>query len=108
LKDIFGNLLGGRGEPVREPNPAHASKSRPARPSDNDLYRKGDVIGGKYYVHRILGMGGFGVVLLVSERESNELCALKTFRKEFLALQLGKRSRRRRYCGSIWRNTLSF
>ena len=49
------------------------------------FYKKGDVIGGKYEVHGTLGMGGFGVVLLATERDTNELRALKTFRDEFLA-----------------------
>ena len=33
----------------------------------------------------MLGAGGFGVVFLVSERQTSELRALKTFREEFLA-----------------------
>ena len=48
-------------------------------------YQKGDVIGDKFEVRGRLGKGGFGVVYLAYDRESKELCALKTFKDEFLA-----------------------
>lgn len=82
MKTFFGNLFGkkARETPKRVP-PAARVLSEPPR---FELYKKGDVIGGKYYVHGILGAGGFGVVLLVSERGTNEFRALKTFRDEFL------------------------
>jgi serine/threonine protein kinase len=50
----------------------------------SDFYKKGDVIGGKYEVHSTLGKGRFGVVYLVYDWESEAVCALKTFRDEFL------------------------
>jgi tetratricopeptide (TPR) repeat protein len=53
--------------------------------TSSNFYKSGDVIGGTYEVCSILGKGGFGVVYLVLHRERNELCALKTFRDEFLA-----------------------
>ncbi len=55
----------------------------PAKPSA--FYQKGDVIGGKYEVRGELGKGGFGVVYLAFDRESQRLCALKTFKDEYLA-----------------------
>src|SRR5438093_6492688 len=48
------------------------------------MYREGDRIGQQYRVLRILGRGGFGVVYLVSSLESGFVCALKTFRDEYL------------------------
>ena len=51
----------------------------------SELYKKGDVIGGKYEVHRTLGRGGFGVVYLACEQGKGEPCALKTFKDEFLS-----------------------
>ena len=48
-------------------------------------WKPGDVIGGKYEVRGTLGKGGFGVVYLVYDRRTGEICALKTFRNEFLA-----------------------
>ena len=48
-------------------------------------WKPGDVIGGKYEVRGTLGKGGFGVVYLVRSRQTGEVCALKTFRVEFLA-----------------------
>jgi serine/threonine protein kinase len=50
-----------------------------------ELYKKGDVIGRKYEVQRLLGKGGFGVVYLVYNRETNSIRAVKTFRDELLA-----------------------
>jgi serine/threonine protein kinase len=48
-------------------------------------WKLGDVIGGKYEMRGTLGKGGFGVVYLVRNRQTGEVCALKTFRSEFLA-----------------------
>jgi serine/threonine protein kinase len=50
----------------------------------SELYKQGDVIGGKYEVHRTLGKGRFGVVYLVFDRQAEEVCALKTFKDGFL------------------------
>lgn len=50
-----------------------------------NIYKKGDVIDGKYEVRGILGKGGFGVVYLVYCRATREVLALKTFRDELLA-----------------------
>jgi serine/threonine protein kinase len=37
-----------------------------------------------FYMHAVLGQGGFGIVLLVFDLEKQEVCALKTFRDELL------------------------
>jgi serine/threonine protein kinase len=55
------------------------------RKEAGELYKKGDVIGGKYEVHGTLGKGGFGVVYLAYDRELEEVSALKTVRGELLA-----------------------
>src|SRR3989339_181801 len=47
-------------------------------------YKKGDVIGTKYEVYDVLGMGGFGIVYLVYVHETESVYALKTFRDEYL------------------------
>jgi tetratricopeptide (TPR) repeat protein len=47
-------------------------------------WKRGDVIGQKYEVLRILGEGGFGLVYLVDSRETGEVYALKTFRDEYI------------------------
>jgi tetratricopeptide (TPR) repeat protein len=57
----------------------HPMKNMPS----NLLYKPGDIIGQKYTVHKILGMGGFGIVYLVSD--TDDVYALKTFRDEYLA-----------------------
>ncbi len=44
--------------------------------SKNELYKKGDVIGGKFEVHNTLGEGGCGVVYLVYPLERNVVLAL--------------------------------
>ena len=48
-------------------------------------YKKGDVIGQKYEVYGILGVGGFGIVYLVYCHQTKCVYALKTFRDEYLA-----------------------
>src|ERR1035438_2759054 len=58
---------------------------RPPKQEAKELYKKGDVIGGRYEVHGALGKGGFGVVYLAYNRDTGEVCALKTFRDELLA-----------------------
>jgi len=49
------------------------------------ILRNGTVIGGKYEVRRILGVGGFGTVCLAYDREMNQAVALKTLRDDYLA-----------------------
>jgi len=50
----------------------------------SNFYKKGDFIGQKYEVYDVLGEGGFGIVYLVYSREAQSVCALKTFRDEYL------------------------
>jgi tetratricopeptide (TPR) repeat protein len=61
-----------------------------SRPEIAGLYKKGDVIGGKYVVERVLGKGGFGIVYLVYAHDVGEMCALKTFRDELLASPIAR------------------
>jgi serine/threonine protein kinase len=82
MKSLFENLFGKK--PRTAPKHAERPGATPLQLPAFEPFKKGDLIGGKYYVHRLLGMGGFGMVLCVSERGSDELCALKTFRDEFL------------------------
>ncbi len=82
MKTLFGHLFGKKAQALPDRLPP-AAGSKP-QTSNFEPYKKGDVIGAKYYVHGIIGAGGFGVVLLVSERGTDRLLALKTFRDEFL------------------------
>jgi len=66
---------------VPQPDPSHHVQHQ----REEELYKAGDMIGGKYEVHHRLGKGGFGVVYLVYDRRTHLVCALKTFRDEFLA-----------------------
>lgn len=47
-------------------------------------YKKGDFIGQQYEVYDVLGEGGFGIVYLVYAHKTKSVCALKTFREEYL------------------------
>jgi tetratricopeptide (TPR) repeat protein len=58
-------------------------QNEPSSEAD-DLYKKGDFIGGEYEVRGTLGKGGFGHVYLVRHCKTGVVFALKTFRDEFL------------------------
>ena len=63
-------------------------------------YKKGDVIGQKYEVYGVLGMGGFGIVYLVYYHAAGQVFVLKTFRDEYLAdAQTRERFRKE---ASVW------
>jgi hypothetical protein len=81
MSNFFDNFFGKR----RAPERIAAEVATPLQQPEFAPYEKGDLIGGKYYVHGVLGAGGFGVVFLVSPRGTNQVGALKTFRDEFLA-----------------------
>ena len=48
-------------------------------------FKNGDVIGGRYEVHGVLGKGGFGEVYFAYDRAGRRACALKTIGSEYLA-----------------------
>jgi len=48
------------------------------------VYQPGDVIQQEYEIHKILGIGGFGIVYLTYSRSTKSVFALKTFRDDFL------------------------
>jgi tetratricopeptide (TPR) repeat protein len=85
MKNLFGRLFRQEEKPRQEPKPAAPVRRDVPRQEAVELYKKGDVIGGKYEIHGTLGKGGFGVVYLAYAREMEEVCALKTFRDELLA-----------------------
>ena len=85
MKKFFQKLFGIEPPPKGVQKRAEPAAVRPSPQPAFEPYKKGDGIGGKYEVHGTLGMGGVGVVLLATERDTNELRALKTFRDELLA-----------------------
>ncbi|NOZ24245.1 MAG: tetratricopeptide repeat protein [Planctomycetes bacterium] len=52
-------------------------------PDNEAVYRRGDVIGGRFEVQGILGKGVFGIVYLVYDRELCGAYAMKTFSGRF-------------------------
>jgi len=91
IRDFFPGLIGGPDqEQQRQPAAGRAARgdwleSFPTEPKRRELYQVGDMIGNKYEVYDVLGKGGLGLVYLVYCHESQEVCAIKTFRDEFLA-----------------------
>ncbi len=84
MKGFFGSLFGNGQRPRNNEGRAKpVQRSVPER-KESELFKKGDVIGGKYEVCRKLGKGGFGIVYLVQDRDTHKVFALKTFRDEFL------------------------
>jgi tetratricopeptide (TPR) repeat protein len=85
MKGFFGSLFGQEQKPQQEAKPAMLVRQEAPRQEAAELYKKGDVIGGKYETKGTLGKGGFGVVYLAYSRETKAVCALKTFKDELLA-----------------------
>jgi serine/threonine protein kinase len=85
MKDFFGSLFGQEQKPRLEAKPAAPVQREAPRGEAAELYKNGDVIGGRYEIQGTLGKGGFGVVYLAYDRHTKEVCALKTFRDELLA-----------------------
>jgi serine/threonine protein kinase len=48
-------------------------------------FNKGDVVAGKYRIQGVIGEGGFGIVYLAIQNDTDALCAIKTFPCERLA-----------------------
>jgi serine/threonine protein kinase len=85
MKDFFGSLFRQDQNSRQEGKPVAPARRDAPRQEAAELYKKGDVIRGKYEIHGTLGKGGFGVVYLAYDRGTKERCALKTFRDELLA-----------------------
>jgi serine/threonine protein kinase len=84
----FGKVFKKNSQPEPKHNPAPLPRTTPQpATSPTTLYKKGDLIGEKYKVFGILGMGGFGVVYKVYSRELSRVFALKTYRDEYLVDQ---------------------
>lgn len=76
MRSLFANLFARRRVGDAEDNGAKSRREA--------TFKCGDVIGGEYEIHRLLGEGGFGEVYLARFRESGIPCALKTIRTELL------------------------
>ena len=90
MEDFFGSVFGKRPKPDMDKSTGNKAWQRFQHyqfenHDEREFYKPDDVIGGKYEVHRKIGKGGFGVVYLVYDRDRREICAMKTFRDEFLA-----------------------
>ncbi len=66
-------------ERLQSATPPAVSGIEPIRSDD---FLAGDVIGGKYVVERVLGVGGVGIVLAARHTELDEIVAIKFLRAE--------------------------
>ena len=64
MKGLLGSLFGQEQKPRQEAKPVAPVWREAPGHGAAELYKKGDVIGGKYEIHGTLGKGGFGVVYL--------------------------------------------
>jgi tetratricopeptide (TPR) repeat protein len=84
LRRIFEDHANGSeatANPVRPSQEPGAAKHK--HPADA-AFKKGDVIGGEYTIHKLVGRGGFGEVYLAHISDGQLLCALKTIRSDLL------------------------
>lgn len=84
MRDFFGSLIGAGEQPQHEERRTAPVLYDSSRQKAEELFRKGDIIGGMLEVYGTLGKGGFGVVYLVYDREMKSVYALKTFKDELL------------------------
>jgi eukaryotic-like serine/threonine-protein kinase len=91
LKGFFeSHFSAGKGSAAESVGYVRPGPSGPLAPAHEPsipeaTYKKGDLIGGKCEVYRLLGRGGFGEIYLVYARQLGEALAVKTFRQKFLA-----------------------
>lgn len=85
MKSLFGKIFG---KPVQEKGEVQAKASLKNPVIDNQrfagFYKPGDLIRQDYEVHKILGIGGCGIVYLIYSRSNKSIYALKTFRDDFM------------------------
>ena len=85
MKSFFLKFFGKKPRQRKNAHRGKAVEQNEPQQHEPELYRKGDLIGGKCEVHGVLGKGGFGVVYWVFNRDTSDVSALKTFRDELLA-----------------------
>jgi tetratricopeptide (TPR) repeat protein len=87
LKRIFDEqTMPGSSEPsARSAETPKDAEDRNRNQTRDAAFKKGDVIGGKYTIHKLVGRGGFGEVYLAHYSDGQLLCALKTIRSDLLA-----------------------
>src|SRR5450756_1204255 len=83
MKSFLGRLFGKK--PYSEPEQPPPSPRAVLETKRVEAFKKGDLIGGEYLVHGILGKGGLGVVYLTTNKNTQDVYAFKTFRDELLA-----------------------
>jgi serine/threonine protein kinase len=84
LKDYFRKLFRKEQKPPDGWKHPEAVRQEMQHQNEIRFYKRGDLIGRKYEIRDVLGEGGFGIVYLTVDCETKELCALKTFRDDFL------------------------